>query len=77
MSYGVKCTPFFLNYIAILNFLISYFFTIAKFFQLHANQRRRINHIGTLQVNGATLVTKEEKAETAFHYFSCILGHDP
>jgi hypothetical protein len=53
------------------------FFTIAKFFQLHANQRRRINHIGTLQVNGATLVTKEEKAETAFHYFSCILGHDP
>jgi hypothetical protein len=45
---------------------------------LHANQRRRRNHIGTLEVNGATLVTEEEKAEAAFHYFSGILGtaHD-
>jgi hypothetical protein len=45
-----------------------------KFFQLHANQRRQRNHIGMLEVDGATLVTEEEKAEAAFLYFSIILG---
>jgi hypothetical protein len=42
-------------------------------FLLHVNQRRRRNHVSTLQVDGATLVA-EEKAGAAFNYFSGILG---
>jgi hypothetical protein len=45
-----------------------------KFFWLHANQHRRRNHIAMLQVDGATLVAEDDKAEAAFNYFSGILG---
>jgi hypothetical protein len=47
-----------------------------KFFQLHANHRRRRNHIGMLEVEVVTLVAEEEKAEAGFNYFSGILGTD-
>jgi hypothetical protein len=41
-----------------------------KFFHLHTNNRQQRNHIAMLQIDGATLVIEEEKAEAAFNYFS-------
>lgn len=40
---------------------------------LHANQRRRKNHIASLQVDGVTLVSETDKAEAAFRYYEAIL----
>jgi hypothetical protein len=45
-----------------------------KFFWLHANQRRRRNHIAMLHVDGATLVAEDDKVEAAFNYFFGISG---
>jgi hypothetical protein len=45
-----------------------------QFCHIHANHRRRKNHIAALQVDRATLVTEDDKEETAFNYFFDILG---
>jgi hypothetical protein len=47
-----------------------------KFFHLHANHRRRKNHISSLLVDGVTLVAEADKAEAAFKYYEDILGFE-
>jgi hypothetical protein len=47
-----------------------------KFFHLHANHRRRKNHVASLLVNGVTLVTEADKAEAAFKHYEAILGSE-
>jgi hypothetical protein len=40
------------------------------------NQRRRKNHVTSLQVNGVTLVSKKEKVEAALRYYEAIIGSE-
>jgi hypothetical protein len=47
-----------------------------KFFHLHANHRRRKNHVASLLVDSVTLVTEADKAEATFKYYEAILGSE-
>jgi hypothetical protein len=48
--------------------------TCTKVFHLHANQRKRRNHIVPLLVEGVTLVSEADKADVAFENDETILG---
>jgi hypothetical protein len=47
-----------------------------KFVHLHANHRRRKNHVASLLVDGVNLVAEADKAEAAFKYYEAILGFE-